>query len=88
MYVVNWTAIEETYAAAGNDVRLNVNTPPGYYEGWGSVYAHADANTVRDVGAIWVRVESSGWGGSYETQERYARVDGSRNLQAGASGFI
>ena len=49
--VVNWTHIAGNYAVAGNDVRLNVSTPPGVYTGIGYCRAQVGIDSLTDGGS-------------------------------------
>ena len=86
-HVVNWSHIAEDYAVAGNDVRVNGNSP-GFYSGIGYCTAQVGSsdNRLTDGGVLWARVEGPG---DYEVQEYKVKVYGTdRAKQARAWGWL
>ena len=84
VYSSNHAYERATYVTAFNDVRVNANTPPGYYTGYGNCKAWIDDQPAEDRGTIWAKVMSSGWDGRYVTSERSVKIYGTAQVTSGA----
>ncbi len=89
VYVVSWNYTTNDRAAAGNDVRLNISTPPGHYSGAGSCTVQVGLSALVLEGPLWVTVESSGWDGEYSVGQQSLSLDGSESPKSAyAHGYI